>query len=71
MVPYLTDDEVRGGRGGKSVVSCLLPADFEGVTRGVTASFRNSFPEDVRRRVTGGWAAYGFPAPPEAPHPAA
>ncbi|MFF0965770.1 UbiD family decarboxylase [Streptomyces sp. NPDC003703] len=71
MVPYLTDDEVRAGRGGKSVVSCLLPADFEGETRGVTASFRNSFPEDVRRRVTDRWTAYGFPAPSGTPRPAA
>ncbi|MFF4168658.1 UbiD family decarboxylase [Streptomyces sp. NPDC001744] len=61
MVPYLTEDEVRAGRGGKSVVSCLLPEQFEGVTRGVTASFRNSYPEDVRRRVVENWTGYGFP----------
>ncbi|MFF0459211.1 UbiD family decarboxylase [Streptomyces mexicanus] len=62
MVPYLTAEEARTGRGGKAVVSCLLPEQFEGVTRGITASFRNSFPEDVRRRVLEKWTDYGFAA---------
>ncbi len=63
MVPYLTADEVRTGRGGKTVVSCLLPEQFHGETRGITASFHNSYPEDVRRRVVENWARYGFGAP--------
>ncbi|MGW2178886.1 hypothetical protein ACWCXX_12505 [Streptomyces sp. NPDC001732] len=51
--------------GGKSVVSCLLPEQFDGPATGVTvtASSHNSFPEDVRRRVTENyWAGYGFAA---------
>ncbi|MFF0742940.1 UbiD family decarboxylase [Streptomyces sp. NPDC004111] len=60
MVPYLTEEEVRTGRGGKSVTSCLLPEQFAGGTRGTTASFGTSFPEDVRRRVLERWEAYGF-----------
>ncbi|MFE3145502.1 UbiD family decarboxylase [Streptomyces sp. NPDC059218] len=60
MVPYLTPEEVRTGRGGKSVTSCLLPEQFEGVTKGVTASFRHSFPDRVRSRVEENWTAYGF-----------
>ncbi|MFD7922106.1 UbiD family decarboxylase [Streptomyces sp. NPDC059740] len=67
MVPYLTEDEVRTGRGGKSVMSCLLPEQFEGTTRGVTASFRSSYPEEVRRRVTERWHAYGFGTAADAP----
>ncbi|MFF9453427.1 UbiD family decarboxylase [Streptomyces flaveolus] len=62
MVPYLTQEEVRAGRGGKSVVSCLLPEQFHGETRGVTASFHNSYPERVRRQVTENWTDYGFAA---------
>ncbi|MFD4647473.1 hypothetical protein ACFVFJ_15460 [Streptomyces sp. NPDC057717] len=61
MVPYLTEEEVRTGRGGKSVMSCLLPGQFEGRAAGVTASFANSFPDDVRQRVIENWADYGFP----------
>ncbi|MGP3776936.1 UbiD family decarboxylase [Streptomyces sp. SDT5-1] len=65
MVPYLTPEEARAGRGGKSVVSCLLPSQLEGSAPGITASFRNSFPEDVRRRVEEKWTDYGFaPAAP-------
>ncbi|WP_327658714.1 MULTISPECIES: UbiD family decarboxylase [unclassified Streptomyces] len=60
MVPYLTPEEVRTGRGGKAVISCLLPAQLAGETSGITASFRNSFPEDVRRRVVEKWEEYGF-----------
>ncbi|GGY67824.1 UbiD-like decarboxylase [Streptomyces geysiriensis] len=61
MVPYLTPEEVRAGRGGKEIVSCLLPEQFEGVTRATTASFDNSYPEELRRRIVGDWAGYGFP----------
>ncbi|WP_371789890.1 UbiD family decarboxylase [Streptomyces sp. NBC_01471] len=61
MVPYLTPDEVRTGRGGKSVMCCLLPEQFEGTTRGTTASFRHSFPSDLQERVVGNWVGYGFP----------
>ncbi|MEK0097163.1 UbiD family decarboxylase [Streptomyces sp. A475] len=61
MVPYLTEEEVRTGRGGKSVMSCLLPGQFEGRAVGVTASFAHSFPDDVRQRVIGNWATYGYP----------
>ncbi|WP_406112662.1 UbiD family decarboxylase [Streptomyces sp. NBC_01014] len=63
MVPYLTPDEVHSGRGGKSVLSCLLPEQFDGVTKGVTASFRHSFPDEMQKRVVEGWTDYGFPAP--------
>jgi 4-hydroxy-3-polyprenylbenzoate decarboxylase len=63
VVPYLTADEVRTGRGGKSVMSCLQPEQLEGGDRGTVAGFRHSYPEDVRQRVLGNWTAYGFPAP--------
>ncbi|MGI5166935.1 UbiD family decarboxylase [Spirillospora sp. CA-253888] len=62
MVPYLTEEEARAARGGKSVTSCLLPEQLEGTHRGVTASFENSFPEELRRRVVAEWAEYGYPA---------
>ncbi|MEV0277471.1 UbiD family decarboxylase [Streptomyces sp. NPDC050610] len=62
LVPYLTEEETRTGHGGKSITSCLLPEQFEGRTRGTTASFHNSFPADIRRRVIENWNAYGFPA---------
>ncbi|MFI8997308.1 UbiD family decarboxylase [Streptomyces sp. NPDC053542] len=60
MVPYLTPEEVRTGRGGKSVMSCLLPEHFKGAGKGVTASFRGSYPEEMRQRVVENWADYGF-----------
>lgn len=60
LVPYLTPEEVRAGRGGKSVTSCLRPEDFDGTPRAVTASFRTSYPAELRRHVVEHWADYGF-----------
>lgn len=62
MVPYLTAEEKRTGRGGKSVVSCLQPSQLAGVTTGELADFEHSFPDDVKSRVQADWSAYGFRA---------
>ncbi|KUL38848.1 4'-phosphopantetheinyl transferase [Streptomyces sp. NRRL F-4489] len=63
LVPYLTPEEVRSGRGGKAVISCLLPENFEGRTRGIPTDFHHSYPPAIRQRVLDNWADYGFPAP--------
>ncbi|MFF7250187.1 UbiD family decarboxylase [Embleya sp. NPDC008237] len=60
MVPYLTPEEVRSGRGGKSISSCLLPEQFHGTTRGTTASFRGSYPRELQQTVIDNWADYGY-----------
>ncbi|MFI7004947.1 UbiD family decarboxylase [Streptomyces sp. NPDC050145] len=60
MVPYLTRDQIRAGRGGKSVMSCIRPEEFDGEVHGRTASFAGSYPEEVRRGVTENWSDYGF-----------
>jgi 4-hydroxy-3-polyprenylbenzoate decarboxylase len=60
LVPYLTEDEARTGRGGKSVMSCLQPEQLAGHTRGVTASFRNSFPSEMQQRILDHWTGYGY-----------
>ncbi|RYF58042.1 MAG: UbiD family decarboxylase [Comamonadaceae bacterium] len=60
MVPYLTEAEVREGKGGKSVLSCLLPEQYQGENRGITASLRNSYPAEVQKKIIANWADYGF-----------
>lgn len=60
LVPYLSDDEKQSGLGGKSVMSCLWPEQFDGGSRGEASSFRTSFPEEVRRNVMANWRRYGF-----------
>ncbi|MFF9479599.1 UbiD family decarboxylase [Streptomyces sp. NPDC014733] len=60
LVPYLTSEEVAAGRGGKSVTSCLLPGQLDGVSRARTASFATSYPPELRRRVVAEWATYGY-----------
>ncbi|MER5392467.1 UbiD family decarboxylase, partial [Saccharopolyspora sp. NPDC002686] len=64
LVPYLTEEDIRAGRGGKSVTSLLQPEQLsEGRTRGMPAEFRTSFPPEVQDRVVQRWQEYGFPAP--------
>ncbi|MFB7596362.1 UbiD family decarboxylase [Streptomyces sp. NPDC056160] len=58
MVPYLTPEEAGAARGGKSVTDCLLPDTF----RGTTASFRTSYPRDLREHVLANWTGYGYSA---------
>ncbi|MEV5983242.1 UbiD family decarboxylase [Streptomyces sp. NPDC052114] len=58
MVPYLTAAEAAAARGGKAVVDCLLPADFQCTT----ASFHTSYPRELRQRVVANWTRYGYPA---------
>lgn len=58
MVPYLTPEEVRAARGGKSVTDCLLPDDF----RGTIASFRTSYPRELQEHVLENWTDYGYDA---------
>ncbi|MFE7662362.1 UbiD family decarboxylase [Streptomyces celluloflavus] len=60
MVPYLTPEEARTGRGGKSVISCLTPEQFLGTNRGTTASFRTSYPRALQQHVIDNWGAYGY-----------
>ncbi|MFE5589619.1 UbiD family decarboxylase [Streptomyces sp. NPDC056549] len=56
MVPYLTPDEARAAKGGKSITDCLLPDDF----RGTTASFRGSYPPALQQHVLDNWTTYGY-----------
>ncbi|MYW64542.1 hypothetical protein GTY65_10745 [Streptomyces sp. SID8379] len=50
------------------MLSCLLPEQFTGEPRGVAASFRTSFPEDVREKVLRRWQDYGFADPARPPY---
>lgn len=60
MVPYLTPEQIRTGRGGKSVLSCVRPEEFSGEVRGTTASFATAYPRELQQRVLDNWGAYGY-----------
>lgn len=60
MVPYLTEEDKARGSGGKVIINCLFPEQFSGVTRAGTASYRHSYPEQVRAKVEANWKQYGF-----------
>ena len=60
LVPYLTPDEAREAKGGKSITSCLQPEQFHGSSKGITASFGGSYPQHLQHHVLDNWASYGF-----------
>lgn len=60
MVPYLNDDDRQRGSGGKAVINCLFPEQFEGKIRGTPASFRHSYPVELQKSVIARWKDYGF-----------
>lgn len=56
LVPYLTDEDRKLGRGGKSVMSLLQPSQLStGLTDGIPAQFTTSYPETIRHNATRIW----------------
>jgi 4-hydroxy-3-polyprenylbenzoate decarboxylase len=41
-------------------MGCLRPEEFDGTTRGTTASFSTSYPRALQRSVTATWPRYGY-----------
>jgi UbiD family decarboxylase len=60
MVPYLTAEDRQRGSGGKVIINCLFPEQFSGRIRADTASFRHSYPENIRTHVETNWKNYGY-----------
>lgn len=60
LVPYLTPEQAREAKGGKSITSCLQPEQFQGNNKGITASFRGSYPPHLQQHVLDNWTSYGF-----------
>lgn len=60
MVPYLNGDDIAAGAGGNMVINCLYPEQFLGKMRASTASFKHSYPEEIRSKVLSNWREYGF-----------
>ncbi|QKX55216.1 uncharacterized protein TRUGW13939_02308 [Talaromyces rugulosus] len=61
LVPYATHGLNPHEPQAKVVKLCMLPAEFETLDRPwVEASFRASYPEEIKRKVLDNWRAYGF-----------
>ncbi|QIH07572.1 UbiD family decarboxylase [Pseudomonas sp. BIOMIG1BAC] len=60
MVPYLNADDKQRGTGGKAIINCLFPEQFQGKIRAATASFKHSYPEQLVNQVLAKWQDYGF-----------
>ncbi|PYH71182.1 UbiD family decarboxylase [Aspergillus vadensis CBS 113365] len=59
MIPYMTrasrTEVPNPGKGGKSVVNLLLPAEFEGKRPWVPGSFEGLYSEELKQKVLGNW----------------
>lgn len=62
LVPYLNADDKARGSGGRVVMNCLFPEQFQGEIRATTASFSHSYPDSVKDLVNRRWNDYGFAA---------
>ncbi|CDM33126.1 hypothetical protein DTO006G1_5500 [Penicillium roqueforti] len=65
LVPYATHGFNPRGQKAKVVRLCMLPEEFETLDRPwVEASFRGSYPQEVKNKVLENWQAYGFEGSP-------
>ncbi|RBP67169.1 4-hydroxy-3-polyprenylbenzoate decarboxylase [Brevibacterium sanguinis] len=63
LVPYLSAEDRKAGRGGKSIMSLLQPEQLAtGRTAGIAAEFTTSFPAELQKSVLENWEDYGYPA---------
>lgn len=60
LVPYLREEEKKAGMGGKSIINCLFPEQFNGTHRARPASFAESYPAELQASVLKKWQDYGF-----------
>ncbi|KAM0328861.1 hypothetical protein ACHAQA_005277 [Verticillium albo-atrum] len=60
LIPYMSHGSGSPTRGGKVVSDCLLPVEYTSGKNWVAADFKNSFPEEVQKRVLDRWEPLGF-----------
>lgn len=61
LVPYATHGFNPGQPKAKVVRLCMLPEEFETLDLSfVEASFRGSYPEELKQKVLDKWSAYGY-----------
>lgn len=60
MVPYLNKTDIEKGSGGKAIINCIFPEQFQGTIRAETAAFRYSYPDALQQQVEDRWQEYGF-----------
>lgn len=60
LIPYNGHGAHNPVKGGKVVSDALLPVEYETGRDWEAASFEESYPEELRRRVVGEWGEMGF-----------
>jgi len=61
LAPFLSLEERRQGKGGKVVLDCTWPLEWDPETeKPAKSSFREIYPEELQRRVLENWHKYGF-----------
>ncbi|KAL5362043.1 UbiD decarboxylyase family [Aspergillus floccosus] len=60
LIPYMSHGNGSPTTGGKVVSDALMPTEYTTGRDWEAADFKNSFPEDVKRKVEENWTAMGF-----------
>ncbi|KKA30238.1 hypothetical protein TD95_003741 [Thielaviopsis punctulata] len=60
LIPYMGHGNGPKAKGGKIVSDCLMPSEYKTGRDWEAASFKESYPEDVKQRVNERWEAWGF-----------
>ena len=61
LTPSLSLEERKWGRGGKMLLDCLWPLDWDPETeKPVKSSFKAIYPPALQEQVLGNWQEYGF-----------
>jgi UbiD family decarboxylase len=60
LIPYMSHGNGAPNQGGKVVSDCLMPVEYTTGKDWEAADFENSFPQEVKERVSSRWEALGF-----------
>lgn len=60
LVPYMSHGNGSTTMGGKVVSDALMPSEYTTGQDWVAADFKNSYPEELKKKVLGNWAKMGF-----------
>ncbi|KAJ4010977.1 Ferulic acid decarboxylase 1 [Fusarium irregulare] len=60
LIPYMSHGTGAPTQGGKVVSDCLMPVEYTTGKNWEAADFNNSFPQEVKEKVSSRWEALGF-----------
>jgi len=61
LAPYLSLEERTHGKGGKVVLDCTWPLEWDPeIEKPVKSAFNTIYPEEMQKKVIENWQKYGY-----------